>query len=488
LGSTQEQRLTAQRLLKRWTHDPCLFAKEALGVELWDRQQEALGALASNDFVSVRSGHKVGKSRMDATAALWWVCTRPSARVVFTAPAGHQVDSILWPELRKLYEMAARRGCPLGGRLYDDYHKGLRFRDGREIFGLTTRDAEAFAGISSPSLFFVVDEASGFPEKIFDSVFGNSTGGGKVLLTGNPTRISGTFFDTFHSKRGAWKGLRISSRETPNFKPGAKRIPGLASPEGVAKLEAHFGKGSPVLSVRVEGEFPTSGDRTVVSLALIEDAVLRWTENADKALPSEPLVVGLDCGRFGDDPTVAIARRGHRVVAVFDNLPKADGPDTAGLILKRLREHKLNGSPLLGPTEKPKIHVDVIGIGAAVFDSLKRSRDCDAVAVNVSNASDVKPSDGFPGYHNLRTQVHFAAADWLGAGGEIPPHEQLQADLTVPEYSFDSNGRFQVEEKDQIKRRLGRSPNHGDALTLTFGGGSAYLARLRAAVSRQIPG
>jgi len=455
-------------LLQRWAHNPVLFARQVFGADPWAKQCEVLQAVDEHPYVATRSGHKVGKSWVDAAVAHWWVCTRPGGLAVFTAPAGHQVENVLWPEFRRLYEVAARRGYHLGGHLYDDYHKGLRYADGRNVRGLTTRDPEAFAGISAPNLLLIVDEASGFPQKIFDAVFGNSTGGGHLLLTGNPTRTSGTFFDAFHSKRAAWKNIRVSSRETPNFTPGARRIQGLASPEGVAQLEAHFGVGSPVLEVRVEGNFPRGGICCVVSLGQVEDAENRWLDHQNEPPPDEPLYVGLDCGREGDDQTVAVPRRGHRALAVLDGLPKGDGPDTAGRVMQALHSCKINGRELVRPAEKPIINVDVIGVGTSVFDALKRRDDCVAVPVNGSSSPTVEPPPGTPGYHNLRAQLHFETSHWLSNAGEIPQHSLLQGDLLAPEYFFDSNGRFQVEEKKQIKSKLGRSPDHGDALALSI--------------------
>lgn len=447
---------------ERYKDDPVGFAWDVTGTKLWQRQAEALRAVSEHKFVAVRSGHKVGKSRLDALAALWWVCTRTGARVVFTAPAGHQVEDILWPELRRLYWAAGKSAHPIGGRLYEDYHKGLKLGDGREIIGLTTRDTEAFGGISAPELLFIVDEASGFPEKIFEAVFGNSMGGGKVLLTGNPTRPSGTFFDAFHSKRHAWHGMRISSRETPNFTEGAERIPGLASPEGVAQLEEHYGKGSPILDIRVEGNFPRQGACSVVALALVEDAASRWMDTRALALPDDPLVVGLDCGRFGDDPSVAALRRGKRAVGMLDGIPKSDGPDLVGHVMKRLVDEKH-----LRAGEKPTLNIDVIGIGSSAYDAARRRDDCIAVAINVGGSPTKKPPGDGPGYKNLRAQMHFEVAEWLTEGA-IPPHQLLQADLTVTEYFFDAHGRIQIEDKDQIKARIGRSPNHGDALGLSI--------------------
>jgi hypothetical protein len=248
--------------------------------------------VAAHEHTALRSGHKVGKSTLDAALALWWWCVTPRARVILTAPTGHQVANVLWPEVRRLY-LNAR--VPLGGRLYGTPDKGLKLEDGREIIGLNTNTPEAFAGISSPGLLFIVDEASGFPEPIFNAVFGNMAGGGRVLLTGNPTRTSGTFYDAFHARRGGWRPLHVSSLDTPNFHGGD--VPGLANPAWAEWAAEQWGRGTPAWACRVEGNFPSTSDDTVIGLGVVEAARARWGE----APGAGRLTAGLDVARFDAD-------------------------------------------------------------------------------------------------------------------------------------------------------------------------------------------
>lgn len=436
----------AQRLLDRWRPDPVLFAREVLSFDPWDLQADAMRAVVVSDHVAVRSGHKVGKSRFDAALALWWVTTRPGARVVFSAAAGHQVGNILWPELRKLYQNAR---CPLGGRLFEDYHKGLKFSDGREIIGLTTKDSESFAGLSGAGLLFIVDEASGFPKLIFDAVFGNMAGGGKVVLTGNPTRTSGPFYDAFNAKRSSWTTRHIPSTATPNFHGGD--IPGLANPAWCEWAKGYWGEGTPAWDVRVLGNFPRGGAMNVVPLHLIEEALERWPSTH----ASGRLVAGLDPARYGDDASVLAPRRGPKLLA----LPEwkgLDGPDLAGAVTKWLLDHRES------PREKPLVRVDVIGIGASAFDVLRRSKEIEAVAVNSSETANDPEK-----FANVRAEMHFSVTAWLEAGGALCPTERLEGELAAAEYSFDGSGRYVVEGKKSLKARLGRSPDGGDALGLS---------------------
>src|SRR5262249_50088317 len=159
--------------------------------------------------------HKVSKSNSAAILALWWVSTKPDSRVVITAPTGRQVRSILWRELGKIYQ---RSRLPIGGRMSPSPEQGLKFPDGREVGGFSTDEPERIAGWSGPSMLFIVDEASGINEAIFDAVEGNRAGGGAhLVLFGNPTQTVGTFYEAFTSARERWHTLHISSEEAAEY-------------------------------------------------------------------------------------------------------------------------------------------------------------------------------------------------------------------------------------------------------------------------------
>ena len=72
-----------------------------------------------------------------------------------------------------------------------------------------------------------------------------------------------------------------------------------------------------------------------------------------------------------------------------------------------------------------------------------------------------------PRYYNKRSEMWFEMAEWVKRGGVLPSVAQLAKELTAPTYTF-QGGKLRLEEKDQIKKRLGFSPDYGDALCLTF--------------------
>lgn len=445
----------SRELAQRIHDDPVVYANTCLGIRCWSRQAEFLRAVAEHTYTALRSGHKVSKSTSDAILALWWAQTRWRGIVVMTATAGHQLADILWPEVCRVYDNAP---VPLGGKLSRDYHVGLRFPGGRRVFGKKPEDTnpEAFAGVSSPNVLYLIDEASGFPDALIEAAWGNLGGGGKMVATGNPTRTSGWYYEAFHEKAGLWHPIHIDSRESPNITGKEPPIPGLATAQWEADMARNFGRGSPAYSVRVEGNFPRAGDCTVNSLELIEAAKDRdrARHEAGEHAAGE-LRFGLDVGRTGDDPSVLCAVRGN-VAVRFDSKQGQEGDVVAGWVLSIVSDLRTDDDV------RPLVRIDLIGVGTSVYDHLKHERSIRAVGVNVSeNANDPKR------YQRKRDELWFAGQDFLKDGGSIPHDDaELHGELSAARYSFDARGRYVVESKDEMKARLKRSPNRADAFNL----------------------
>lgn len=457
---TAAQRLTILRLLQaaeakrqefaRYRDDPVGFIERVLGVRLWARQREIARGVARHKRVAVRSGHKVGKSTLLVGLALWWVCTRADGRVVMTSASARQVRAILWRELRKLYRGAQRA---IGGTLHKVPEAGLQFDDGREVTGFSTKEPEKAAGVSGAELLYLIDEASGVPDEIFEAIEGNRAGGAHLVMFSNPTRTEGYYFDAFHRAAAFWLRFHVSSEETPNVASGRMDVPGLATREWVEEKREEWGEDSPLYQVRVRGNFPAQASNAVIGLGLVLDAVRRWKDARRDPEPADRLELGVDVARTGDDESVVYPRRGARAYPprAFRGL---DGPDLAGQVL-------LVAAELARPGEVPLVKIDANGVGASPYDALARSAAVETVAVVASEASAL-PDE----YVNLRAELAFGLRGWLQGGGQLPDHGKTQADLVTVHFAFDGKNRLKVESKDEIKKRLKRSPDYGDALAL----------------------
>lgn len=369
--------------------------------------------------------------------------------MALTSATFNQIKNILWYELRKIYNNASVK--PLGGILSVDPQSGLNFSDGRQIFGFSTKEPERAAGVSSPNLLYIVDEASGVPEDIFEAIEGNRAGGAKLAMFSNPTRTTGTFYQAFHGKSNFWHRLHISASESPNVAAGRKIIPGLATTEWIEEKRAEWGASSPLFQVRVEGNFPAQAENAVIGLHMVEEARNRYEET--EAIG--PMRIGVDVARYGDDESVVSVIRGNKAYPLYPFRNK-DGIQLAGEVIgiaTRLRR---------GGEERATVNVDVIGVGASAFDQLRATAPAwiDINAVNVASS----PTNDL--YSNLRAQIVFSLRDWLQEGGAIPNDPVLEAELVSPVYEFDSRGRYKLLPKEKEKDILGHSPDRRNALEL----------------------
>lgn len=294
-------------------------------------------------------------------------------------------------------------------------------------------------------------------QPIFDVIEGNCAGGAKVLYLSNPTQTSGEFYDSHNSKAGFYYPIHVSSRDTPNAKSGLCLIPGLALLSWCDAMLKKWGPLDPRYQVRVLGDFPSQSEAAVIPAMYLDLAEARW-----RLAPAEgELVFGLDVARFGDDDPVLCARRGKKVLEL-GALPRGDGPNLAGFARDKARLiARANGyddeEPLL-------INVDEIGLGAAVFDSLKGYKDVEAVGVNVA-----LPSSDPKEYFNVRTELYFLCREWLASGGALPVDVALRQELLAHDYDFSpATGACRLEPKEKIKKKIQRSPDRSEAFVLSL--------------------
>jgi hypothetical protein len=218
----------AQDTILRWRKNPVAFVTELLQVtpETW--QAEALQALADEDRVSIRSGHGVGKSAMDSWAILWWHSTRFPAKTAVAAPTQHQIRDVLWSELsvwwRRMPEAFRAQfeiqSSPQNMRFYLKDAPADSFAVGRSG---DKGNPEALQGFHSPNMLFVLDEASGIDDIVFEVAGGAlSTEGSKVLMSANPTRPHGYFWASHNSMRHLWHTQKVSCADSTQVSPQSR--------------------------------------------------------------------------------------------------------------------------------------------------------------------------------------------------------------------------------------------------------------------------
>ena len=198
-------------------------------------------------------------------------------------------------------------------------------------------------------------------------------------------------------------------------------------------------------------DFSAAGSDQLISLTDLEDASRRHLDPTDYSWAARILAV--DPARFGDDRST-IARRQGRMLLPFRRgvhiLHKVDNMALAARVADEIRAWQPHA-----------VFIDE-GNGGGVIDRL-RQMGHDIIGVHFGAKA------GSPRYVNKRTEMWFAVREWLATGAAVPNDADLKRDLAAPTYKFTpATDVYQLEPKDDIKKRLGMSPDLGDALALTF--------------------
>ena len=428
--------------------DPVGYCRANLGIELWAAQKRIIEALRDHRFVSVRSSNAVGKSFLASCCVPWYLQTRPCGYVVTTAATWKGLEKILWPEIhRRILNARVTSLRRLGHLLKTEWQIAPHY----EAFAISPQDPEGFGGFRTPyGVLVIVDEASNMPQSKYDAIMGLCSGSAsKVLLIGNPLRDSGPFYDSF--RHSTWASFRISAFDCPNVIFDREIIPGLATREWVKERRIEWGTDSPAYRSRVLGEFPEDAEHSVITLAEVQAAVDRGEDTEIENEEDEPIDLGVDVARFGDDATVLQAVQGKRAFMPVEHW-KRDTMQIVGEIVAAIRE--------LNPRE---VKVDEIGVGGGVVDRLHELGHTNVYGINVGN----NPRDTNR-FANLRAEGWWMMKEWVESGGILPDHKRLIGDLSSCRYEFTSSGKIKIEEKERTKKRLKRSPDNADALMLAL--------------------
>ena len=455
-----------------FAHDPLgfvlrAFPWQAAGSELaaeagprdWQRERleeigrhlTAGGARDRALRMAVASGHGIGKSALVAWIVLWSLATLPMTRVVLTANTESQLRTKTWPEVSKWFHLME------GNEQLRLEALGIRARGPRgkswrcDAVTWSATNTAAFAGLHNKGrrIVLIFDEASGIVDRVWEVADGALTDEDTEMLWlvfGNPTAHAGRFRECFAGGRFAhrWTARQIDSRT----------VPGTNHAE-FARWVADWGEDSDFVRVRVRGQFPRVGSLQFIDGEVVEAAARRPAESH----AGEPLIMGVDVARFGDDRSTFHFRRGRdaRTIAPM-RFRGLDLVTLAGKLAEVALGHRVDA-----------VFIDEGGMGAGVVDmAVRLLRGTLVLGINFGGAPErCLLGEGQPATANKRAEMWAALRDWL-KGGAIPDDAELKADLTGVQYGFNMRGEIQLEAKDAMKRRGLASPDDGDGLALTF--------------------
>lgn len=392
------------------------------------------------------SGHGIGKSALIAMLVKWGLDTCDDCRIVITANTENQLITKTSPEIMKWHNLSITRDWfkPSATKLASTT-PGHADSWRADLVTWSENNTEAFAGLHNQGkrIIVVLDEASRIAPKVWEVILGALTDEGTEILFlafGNPTQNTGSFRECFGKHRHLWKTAQIDSRTV----------------EGVNKayldeLVATYGEDSDIVKVRVRGMFPSTSSMQFISSAVVEEARKREV----KIDPADPLVIGVDVARFGDDSSTIYFRRGRDARSIKPiRLHGVDTMQLASRVAEQQRIHKAD-----------MVCVDGGGVGGGVVDRLKQMGVPVAeVTFGASPLGHVRLKERVA---NRRAEMWAIMRDWL-PGGMIPDDQTLNDDLIGVEYGFNARDEILLEKKEHMKTRGLASPDDGDGLALTF--------------------
>lgn len=451
-------------------HDPLKFVLEAFpwgepgeleketGPDDWQREHlDYIGRqLRENPFTPILtlvvSGHGIGKSCDVSWLILWATMTAEDTKCVITANTGTQLKTKTWAELAKWFNL-------LPQLLQDQFEKTATALYARTPSRHQTWRAEAipnspenpagFAGAHNAGkrLLMVMDEASEIDPKIWETCEGALTDADTEIIFavyGNPTDPTGRFKECAEGRfRHRWKVWNIDSR---NVKRTNKAV--------LDEMVRTYGEDSDFVRVRVLGKFPRVGAVQLIPSDVVAEARQRKPAHT----PSMPLILGVDCARFGDDQSVLAPRRGLDAKTI--PWRRYRGQDTMALVTAIVKFHQEFGFDA--------IMIDDGNFGAAVIDRLIQLNFRNVYAVTFSGeGSTVSYGTNLIKVANKRAEIWCKMRQWLYMGGAIPDEQDIEVDLTGTQYGYRKDD-IQLERKEDMKKRGLASPDNGDALACTF--------------------
>lgn len=438
--------------LRRWKADPVAFVREVLKAEPDNWQAEALSVFPRVNRLALKAAKGCGKTTVLAWLILNFLFTRPLAQISAISISGDNLRDGLWkelafwmgrsPALTKAFEWNQTH-------IVSRTDPATNWVSARQWSKSADKQAQeaVLSGLHAPYMMFVMDESGSIPQAIAVTAGAVLASGieTKLLQAGNPTSLEGPLYLACTSERDQWYVVEITG--DPDDPKRAPRI----SLEWARDEIRKYGRDNAWVKVNVLGLFPEASINALLGVEEVTAAMKRHLlitqyEHAQKR-------IGTDVARFGDDLTVLFPRQGRaafRPRAMRHARNTAVSVDIATAIIRAKTQW---GSEME--------FIDATGGWAAGASDV-----CLDSGYSLYNVQFAAPALDRR-YANRRAEMWFGMSQWVQDGGALPNVPDLVGELTTPTYTF-RKGQFLLEDKDQVKARLGRSPNYADALATTF--------------------
>lgn len=421
------------------------WQKEIL-IDIREKLRE--GAMTAYEAVleAVASGHGVGKSALVAWLGMWAMSTVIDTKGVVTANTENQLKTKTWAELAKWHRLA------INGHWFKFTATAMFSSDAKhektwrlDMTPWSERNTEAFAGLHNEGkrILLIFDEASAIPDTIWEVAEGALTDENTEIIWcafGNPTRNTGRFRECFSRFRHRWNVLQIDSRNVEG-----------TNKQQLAAWEKDYGEDSDFFRVRVRGEFPRVSDTQLFAGELVRAAQERNLTPAEFGQYAK--ILSVDVARFGADSSVLTLRQGPKVHWQH----KFHGLRNTELAGKVRDLYGKEGDVVAIPVDGP-------GVGAGVVDILTSWK---LPVVEVQPASRSANPDPAHQY-NLRSWMFSECAQWIGTADIPKGSDSLYYQLIEVNYGYSDQMLMKIEKSEDLKERLGFSPDELASLVLSF--------------------
>lgn len=431
-----------------WREHPDVFVREVFGVTPDPWQDEVLKAFPTNQRIAMKASKGPGKSATLAWLAWNFLLTRPDAKIAATSISGDNLRDGLWAEMAKW-----RDKSDLLKNMFVWQKERIFSKQRPETWFMSARNwsksadpsslGNTLAGLHADYIMFVLDESGGLPDAIMASAEAAlaSCKEGHIIQAGNPTHREGPLYRACVMSKEQWYVAEITS--DPDDPRRSPRVPVQWAQEQIKM----FGRDNPWVLVNVFGQFPPSSLNSLIGPEEVQQSINRRYRDPD--FKAHPMVLGIDVARYGDDSSIIFPRQGLQSFNPFQ-YRNVNGTEGAEITVRKWNELQADA-----------VFIDNTGgFGASWIDNLLRLGK-DPIGIHFSQTSSNKQ------YANKRAEMAFLLVEWIKRGGAIPDILELTKALTSTTYTFVGE-KLILEPKEDVKAKLGFSPDHMDALMLTF--------------------
>ena len=425
------------------------MVREQFNVEPDPWQVEDLEAFPNTNRLALKAAKGPGKSTVLSWIGWNYLLTRPHPKIGAVSVSATNLADGLWSEMAKWMNCS-----PLLKAKFEWTKTRIFSKDYPETWFMSAKSypktadanqqANTLAGFHADYVLFLMDETGDMPRAVAVTAEAALAGckEAHIVQAGNPTSREGALYYCCQVARHLWTVITVTG--DPDDPNRSNRI----SIDYARDLIKLHGRDNAWVKCNIFGEFPPTSINSLIGDDDVEAAMKRYHREFE--IGNAPKVMGVDVAREGDDASVIFCRQGIQSFAPL-SYRNIDSTQGAGVVSRKWADWGADAA-----------FIDATGgFGSGWIDQL-RLLGKSPIGVQFAGEAHDKSR-----YANKRAEMYFDAVEWIKRGGALPNSPELLAELTQTTYTHKGD-RLLLEPKDQIKIKLGRSPDIADAFALTF--------------------